>query len=336
MGGDRHLNLGKGDQAGKEIRGLIDGLFQEAATFGMTAEQIKLYKLQLASATPEQLRWASALAATITGQNEGKALYAEITQAQKDIAGITDELGLKVSGATGEWKKYYEIQNKLAGMSGLVDITKAQTMNLDLLQRSIQGSTWTIVAKQLKTWEAMRDLGSYTLTTFDKMSIGAHDLGKQMSSALTQMIVYGRDWTEVLAGMLRELEAYIIKAFVFKELSTFFQGQAGSGNDTWGSISNFLGNFFGGLSGNALGGPVSGGVPILVGEQGPEVFMPSVAGQIVPNGALGGDIYNIDARGANPSVVPRLRQMLREVHDSAVRTAVNATRELGLRTGKRG
>jgi len=41
------------------------------------------------------------------------------------------------------------------------------------------------------------------------------------------------------------------------------------------------------LPGRALGGPVSGGTPYLVGERGPELFVPSVSGGIVPNNSVG-------------------------------------------------
>ena len=45
---------------------------------------------------------------------------------------------------------------------------------------------------------------------------------------------------------------------------------------------------FGGLSlpGKAAGGPVSGGTPYIVGERGPELFVPSNSGAIVPNNRL--------------------------------------------------
>lgn len=42
-----------------------------------------------------------------------------------------------------------------------------------------------------------------------------------------------------------------------------------------------------GLNARALGGPVSGGNPYLVGERGPELFVPSVSGSIVPNNSVG-------------------------------------------------
>ncbi len=38
----------------------------------------------------------------------------------------------------------------------------------------------------------------------------------------------------------------------------------------------------------ASGGPVDAGTPYLVGEQGPELFVPNAAGAIAPNGALRG------------------------------------------------
>lgn len=38
----------------------------------------------------------------------------------------------------------------------------------------------------------------------------------------------------------------------------------------------------------AKGGPVSGGSPYLVGEQGPELFVPGSSGNIIPNNQLGG------------------------------------------------
>jgi hypothetical protein len=42
-----------------------------------------------------------------------------------------------------------------------------------------------------------------------------------------------------------------------------------------------------GVQARALGGPVSGGQPYLVGERGPELFVPSVSGGIVPNNQVG-------------------------------------------------
>ena len=42
-----------------------------------------------------------------------------------------------------------------------------------------------------------------------------------------------------------------------------------------------------GIQAREKGGPVSGNTPYLVGERGPELFVPSVAGAIIPNNQLG-------------------------------------------------
>ena len=66
-----------------------------------------------------------------------------------------------------------------------------------------------------------------------------------------------------------------------------------------GGIFGFLGNIF-----KANGGPVAGGNPYVVGEKGPELFVPKSSGTIVPNNQLGGGgstsvVVNVDASGTS-------------------------------------
>ena len=54
----------------------------------------------------------------------------------------------------------------------------------------------------------------------------------------------------------------------------------------------------------AAGGSVMGGTPYVVGEKGPELFVPGRSGTIVPNNQLGGGgatnvVVNVDASGSN-------------------------------------
>jgi phage-related minor tail protein len=42
-----------------------------------------------------------------------------------------------------------------------------------------------------------------------------------------------------------------------------------------------------GVTEKATGGPVSAGSPYIVGERGPELFMPSGSGTIIPNNQMG-------------------------------------------------
>lgn len=60
-------------------------------------------------------------------------------------------------------------------------------------------------------------------------------------------------------------------------------------------------DFSGAFSGRALGGQVGAGRPYMVGERGPELFVPGAQGNIVPNNAMGGSniVVNVDASGSS-------------------------------------
>lgn len=79
-------------------------------------------------------------------------------------------------------------------------------------------------------------------------------------------------------------------------------GGGAGGGAGGGGLGGLLGQTFGallGLPGRATGGPVSPGRAFMVGERGPEVFVPTSAGRIEANGALG-------ARGRDVSVAIQL------------------------------
>lgn len=61
------------------------------------------------------------------------------------------------------------------------------------------------------------------------------------------------------------------------------------GGAAGGGLGGLLSQTFGallGLPGRATGGPVSPGRAFMVGERGPEVFVPTSAGRVEPTGAL--------------------------------------------------
>ena len=74
-------------------------------------------------------------------------------------------------------------------------------------------------------------------------------------------------------------------------------GSGGSSGGIFGKVGSFLGGAVGGFFGRASGGPVSAGNPYLVGEHGPELFVPQHLGKIDNNpGAQTSSVtYNINA-----------------------------------------
>lgn len=78
-----------------------------------------------------------------------------------------------------------------------------------------------------------------------------------------------------------------------------FNAIAGFWNNTVGRLEFRVPDWIPGIGGKgfemplipefrAAGGPVTSGMPYVVGEKGPELFVPNRSGQIVPNGAGGG------------------------------------------------
>jgi hypothetical protein len=79
-----------------------------------------------------------------------------------------------------------------------------------------------------------------------------------------------------------------------------------------GGIGSPEGGFFPGF---ANGGPVTVGRPFLVGERGPELFVPGSNGNITPNNAMGGNTYQInvtagvgDPRAIGQSIVEYVKK----------------------------
>jgi hypothetical protein len=85
-------------------------------------------------------------------------------------------------------------------------------------------------------------------------------------------------------SFINELSQDLAKLAFKSALMPIFGGGATPGGGLFGTAMSSL---FG-LPGRAGGGPVSGGSPYMVGEKGPELFVPRSAGTIVPNGAMGG------------------------------------------------
>ncbi|MBD8679842.1 tail tape measure protein [Sphingomonas sp. CFBP 13720] len=62
----------------------------------------------------------------------------------------------------------------------------------------------------------------------------------------------------------------------------------GGGGSGGGGLAGMLAALIGGAPGRATGGPVSPARPYWVGERGPELFVPTSSGQVVPAGSGGG------------------------------------------------
>jgi hypothetical protein len=94
---------------------------------------------------------------------------------------------------------------------------------------------------------------------------------------------------------------------------------ASVGSSIGGAIGGALG--FGG--GRAMGGPVSSGTAYVVGEKGPELFVPGKSGTIIPNGSGGGTTINLTVNGAIDAE-GTARTIINVLNNSAARGTLGA------------
>ena len=114
------------------------------------------------------------------------------------------------------------------------------------------------------------------------------------------------DFLVMIAKMTAAAAVSQIFQYLIKAAGLAFSGsQLGAGGQ---SPAGQLGmNYPGGtpLPGRAIGGPVDAGSPYMVGETGPELFVPRAAGTIVPAGQTGGGVtVNIDMNQTQGAASP--------------------------------
>ena len=83
------------------------------------------------------------------------------------------------------------------------------------------------------------------------------------------------------------------------------QARGGSGGVEFdmGDLGEMFGDIFGGIFGKQAGGPVAADRPYIVGEAGPELFVPKAAGTILPNGQGMGGVTNVTNITNNVSAI---------------------------------
>ena len=135
----------------------------------------------------------------------------------------------------------------------------------------------------------------------------AQDAGNLIAQGFEDAILSGQKLGEVVRSLGRDLVRLVFNQMVTQRLAS--------------GIATLLGAPP--IPGRAMGGPVSSGSPYVVGEKGPELFVPHASGTIVPNNKMGssgngggGGVtvnYNIAAGVSRAELVPILDQERRRL-----------------------
>lgn len=156
------------------------------------------------------------------------------------------------------------------------------------------------------------------------LASGMERAGSALETSLSRAIRRGSLDFQDLKNVALSVMADIANAAVTSGLGSIFGGSGGGSGGLLGIGTSILSAALG-APGRATGGPVTGGRAYMVGEQGPELFVPTAAGRIernaassaVPNVRL---TINISDNGQG-SVPDQMRRSSRQVA-RAVRSAL--------------
>jgi hypothetical protein len=176
-----------------------------------------------------------------------------------------------------------------------------------------------VVSVRADTAAFARDVSAMRGELEGPLVAGAGRAGRLIDNSLAKAITTGKVGFEDLKKVALAAMADIAQA----SLRALFHSPGGGG--VGASLINGLGSLVASLVGSpgrATGGPVSGGRPYVVGERGPELFVPSGSGRIEQFGGGARDVrVAIAIQAPQPGDPQVLRQSSRQVA-RAIRSAL--------------
>ena len=231
--------------------------------------------------------------------NEGSG--EEVRESFRENAKLLGELEKKLEKARGNAKRGIQRQIQEAEAQGRMLEGRLQTLESEKLITAEK-------KKQNEELEKQEELIKKNQDETDKLKEKMMAVGEEIESSiknnLRDAITGAKSFGEAMTNVLNRIRDKIIDAQIDKLLGGF--GEAFGGGEKKG-----LGGALGGILGGLLGGLfANGGQPpvnkiSVVGERGPELFVPRSAGTIIPNNQLGGEsvtnniVVNVDASGTS-------------------------------------
>ena len=198
---------------------------------------------------------------------------------QKEISAGIEYYQLVVDSLTDSLQKYVNAK------TGFVEVDKNTVALFD--------------AQNIALKELIRLTGLRKVVETD-FQIIAKNTGDILSSGFEDAIFSGQKLREVIKAIGLDLVRMVFQQTVTTPMAA--------------GISKFLQNMF-----KASGGPVTSGSPYVVGEKGPELFVPNSSGSIIPNSKMGSGssgaggtnvnvTYNIASGVSRSDLAPILEQ----------------------------
>jgi hypothetical protein len=151
------------------------------------------------------------------------------------------------------------------------------------------------------------------LTRNEELNQSFENIGNAVANSFKGMVTGAMSFKDAMKGIISSVIDELFRLFVVQQIVGMVAGAFGSATGTPSrGFGSSTGNYLPGVPFKAFGGSVAGNQPYMVGERGPELFIPGGNGTIIPNsnmrgGGGGGSPISIsvDARGSNDPAAVR-------------------------------
>lgn len=272
------------------------------------------------SATSRVLTLSTLATAIVFAQLTG-TLDKMVAGIQSAVTEATELLEKTFPGLKTELDKLFPSLNKdIAALEELAetnDLSITSTEELDRKLSELVGTLEEGPAKATRFAEAMKKMAEEAKdlqTQLENVALrGLQSLEDNLVSVVMQTKSAKDAFKDMARSILADIVRMQIKQAIIGPIAAAFGGST--------------------VAPRAMGGPVTAGRPYLVGERGPELFVPGRTGGIVPNGQMGGASVTVNqtinlSTGVSDTVRAEVLNMLPQIQN-ATKAAVLDTRRRG-------
>jgi hypothetical protein len=209
-----------------------------------------------------------------------------------------DEMAARATGMAAEQER----------LNALIEATptaqlEAQRETMMFLAQAFEQGRISAVQFEEAAVTALGNTAEKAIETGDVMTEFTKSAAEGMQRAFADFLFdpFKDGMDGMLKGFGQTLQRMIAEAVAADLANRMFGDMSGGKVGGWiGAAFSAIGGLFGGA--RASGGPVASNVAYLVGERGPELFVPNTAGAILPNSALssgGGQTINLTVNVAS-------------------------------------
>lgn len=262
--------VSQAEKAAQKIRDVLAGLRKDVATFGMTDAERKLFDLGEMGATDAQ-------------KAEAKASLDRIAALERE-----EEARKAVADAVRE-----QVEADLQYKDSIEAILSDMTFELELVKMT-NAEREVAIALRYANADAASEEGKMIAESVRQIReasqaqgdlVGLMDEVRGAGKELFTDIVSGADPLQAVGDALDRVHQKILGMIAERLMDQLF-GQ--SGDSGGGMFGNVVSGIFSGMFGGAKagGGDTIGGRAYLVGEQGPELFVPRTMGRVLNSDQL--------------------------------------------------